>query len=1072
MKTKHILTALALPAIFAACTADDIVSENSSLQQERAKLSENFKLNVNGDGVESRYTVNNGVSSFNTGDKVVAYVVDDQVPGAPVKDWDIIPDWAAALPFTFNATTSEWLLPEGMGMNEGNHIFKFSRKNDIYRGAISYELPVIQNQYTTVGGSVDLDAAIEAGNISIGAATLNVEDEVALLQMKNIFTYPKFIIQFDNGEKVSTVSKVVMFVANSTDGADYGKPVEDGFVVKSGFKHESVMNLFNDPTTDWDAVSTNSLIYTAETEDDADNTTIENETYLIAQMPNNAAVKLNSNTSNKYAEVRFVLPAMAEYTDIQLGMYVYTDNGMYWIKDVQDYIQFKATTDLATRKEVLARNKNYNLTLQAVDEDELTTDAAMIVSNNNDWNSLVNVYGGVKNRTYDILIVGNEFGFDETTAMPSKAVFNVIGNATVKGEATLSNVNVSGTTFVAEDAKLTTSGSFTTALIENEGEVVFTKYVVNTIVQNYIGVTSVANMGTLTIAEGAIASTGLYNAFKAVVDNNGVLYVKDAKYENVNGVVENGNYGVINNYGEIRLTDDFTVQYQDVAPNNNNNNDNASFIYNEGEIYAEDGILTIATATKGDAEVVNKEGAMMTCKNSYGEIINNGQLTVEDGSITYITENNGVITVDNENPENLDIKDAAALGTIEYTASGKVSFENSLVNYVHVGGNLEIEENGEVASICFDSNASIKVPADVTYEEVIIKAGKTVTLNSNLTTNALTINRGAKLNVNTDKTLTINTGTYSNQGTIVVGRNASLIATEVLDTEKGEVNDNGTSNLIMFKSEKSALWNAAVADWAQQGNTNDGWYLYINGGHTQYYNGDPYDMDKFIETLKAWVKGNVHTDVIALYNAYEKDVEAIEDDKAYFEAAVTYFLNTDNVKNAAKTALYNTSSAFKHTWVQDNEAYDTKAKAVENMISVLNSKNSVNTIFAKDAAAAAYAYVDGTNIFNKLVAKNPYAYVWMADDCVLYEVIKFIVDNCPADTKGWKKLGFRYQYNVALSTLSLDDVKQFMSDAITYEGNAVAGNAAKALGEKYFATYKSWAYSNEQVNDVWGEYHN
>ena len=54
MKTKHILTAMVLPAMFAACTADDIEGLNNVQQPERAVLSENFSLNFG--GVESRLT--------------------------------------------------------------------------------------------------------------------------------------------------------------------------------------------------------------------------------------------------------------------------------------------------------------------------------------------------------------------------------------------------------------------------------------------------------------------------------------------------------------------------------------------------------------------------------------------------------------------------------------------------------------------------------------------------------------------------------------------------------------------------------------------------------------------------------------------------------------------------------------------------------------------------------------------------------------------------------------------------------------------------------------------------------
>ena len=84
MKTKHILTALALPAMFAACTAEDIVSENNALQQDaRAKLSKDFVLDTNGE-VESRYAVEpDGAGlkfNYEEGDLIGANLIDKYEP--------------------------------------------------------------------------------------------------------------------------------------------------------------------------------------------------------------------------------------------------------------------------------------------------------------------------------------------------------------------------------------------------------------------------------------------------------------------------------------------------------------------------------------------------------------------------------------------------------------------------------------------------------------------------------------------------------------------------------------------------------------------------------------------------------------------------------------------------------------------------------------------------------------------------------------------------------------------------------------------------------------------------------
>lgn len=104
MRTKHILTALALPALFAACTADDFVNEGANAGlQERAKLSKDFKL-ITSDA-STRYTISeqNGSLKFNftEGDKVGAAIVDEYVPSVDPAYWDIIYSLAGNTPFEY-----------------------------------------------------------------------------------------------------------------------------------------------------------------------------------------------------------------------------------------------------------------------------------------------------------------------------------------------------------------------------------------------------------------------------------------------------------------------------------------------------------------------------------------------------------------------------------------------------------------------------------------------------------------------------------------------------------------------------------------------------------------------------------------------------------------------------------------------------------------------------------------------------------------------------------------------------------------------------------------------------------
>ena len=289
MKTKHILTALALPALFAACTAEDVVNEGTVALQERPTV-QNLTVRVI-EGAESRYAVNGASSlkfNFENGDKFGAAIIDQYDPSYPTRPdlWDVIPSLAGNTPFTFNATSGEWKAPEDLPMGLGHYLFVYPyNRADVNRAAVSYELPAVQKLYTEEDGEIDLNAAIEAGNKSFYSTVVTSPDlEDLEIELENLYAYPKFVINFDNGEKVTTVSKVVL-------------AKKGGFEVKGGFNHEVVAALFADEkttgfydddlkATDWNKVQTADLLT-----DNEDYATIETSPYLVAELPLDAEVE-------------------------------------------------------------------------------------------------------------------------------------------------------------------------------------------------------------------------------------------------------------------------------------------------------------------------------------------------------------------------------------------------------------------------------------------------------------------------------------------------------------------------------------------------------------------------------------------------------------------------------------------------------------------------------------------------------------------------------------------------------------------------------------------------------------
>jgi len=818
MKTKHILTALALPAVFAACTADDIVNENSMTNlQGRAKLSENFVAKVS-EGVESRYSVEGETKlyfNFETNDQFAAATIDEYKANWEIEDWPIVATLPAApIPFTYNANSEEWKAPANMPLGVGHYLFLYPYdRNDVNRAAASYELPTVQKLYTEEDGEIDLNAAIEDGDKSFYSTVLLKGDSEVNISLEHLYTYPKFIINFDNGEKVTTVSKVVL-------------EKNGGFQVKGGFNHQAVADLFankdanfwgeDTEETDWSKVQTADLLT-----NDYQVADIKYSNYLVAELPLDAEVE--EVTNNKFFEVRFMMPGFAMDSNLSqlkdYRMYIYTNNGAYSFT-LNDGIEWKQTTKLSSKKAAFARGKSNNITITK-DAVKKYNNAPYIVTSIEDWNDLVEVYGDedafVGSKAINVAVVGNELVLDETAEMPTEAEFKV-KDLTVAGEVELCNVTVTNKLTVSKGATLTTCESLKVYnQIENKGNVVVAavydeedeKFV------NYYGVNYINNYGSVTVEKDTKANFGILNQKNATLTNNGTLAVY--------GV----NYSVIDNAGTINMNDfSNTGKYKEKTGDK-------EYIYptikNTGKIL-----------TKGDVKnwgkVIN-EGTL-SCKNQDGTFVNEtaGYLDAKAEGLTYITENKGEVKVYAAFQKDLVIEDQN--GTVTYaTAESKEDFvtktDVSYVNKLIVSDDLTIEE-GTILDVIVEGDATITLTknADGKYisavKNLTVKEGKTAVLGSDMKVATLVVEEDAMVKVPADLTMEVTSANsddelaLDNQGEIRVA--GSFIAANIPAEEGGIVSESGANAFIQWaehsvlagvkKAYKAALQNA-IKDWAK-----------------------------------------------------------------------------------------------------------------------------------------------------------------------------------------------------------------------------------------------------------------
>lgn len=991
MKTKHILTAMALPALFAACTAEDIVNEGANTLQQRPMV-ENLTLKVV-EGAESRYAVDGASSlkfNFETGDKIGAAIIDEYQPGVKPENWDVIPSLAGNTPFTYSASAGEWSAPEDLPLGLGHYLFVYPyNRADVNRAAVSYELPVVQKLYTEENGDIDLNAAIEANNKSFYSTVVTSSDIEDLdVDLKNLYAYPKFVINFDNGEKVTTVSKVVLAKKN-------------GFEVKGGFNHEVVAAMFadnadskfwtskTDKTTDWNKVQTADVL-TA----DENYATIETSEYLVAELPLNAEVE--EVTNNKYIEVRFMMPGeligedasgLSAYT-----MYVYTDNGAYSF-NLGKAVEFKMTTKPSAKNRAIARGTANTLT---IDKDDVKKDtkAPFIVTNVADWNELVAAYGDesvfTASKPINVVYVGNSLVLDETAEMPTEAYFHV-NSVTVEGEVELCNV-IADEVIVAKDATLTTCGTFTAASIVNKGELnVAAVYNNKGKAQKYNGLEAVVNYATVNVEEDAIVEFFFSNQKGGILNNEGTLtFFNENAVMTIDGEIQyvDGNNGTINNAGTINMGN-----FANLAPEYKNKKlVNMPTINNEGKILTKGDVINFGT-------VIN-EGTL-SCKNQAGTFVNTatGVLDAKEDGLTYITENKGEVIVYAPFQDDVVIEKQA--GKVSYeTAKASEAFyvestgATSYVNNIYVADDYTLTATNNTITLNVMGDATIARTYNATkgylaHVAVLNVEEGTTVLGSDFSLKSMTVAEDAMVKVPAGKSLEVSSSMFENLGEIEVAGTFAALNISGTSEKAGLVTESG-ANAKIYWSENAKEWSdadtrkaelaLAIAEYMDK---DDDYYvgrnyvLTLAGFNSYLFNvkdlEEEYNTDE--NYPKAWAfvtKYNVTSVSEPEFKAAAAKV-ASDNKKALVEKlnkmeislqdATLYTPTKDANGNVTKTAKTNAYNAFR-TDVQAKEVSTGLANSVNYAVNAL-SEAEIDAILAE---VAPYAYIWEGSKFDKLVS--------------------------------------------------------------------------------------------------------
>lgn len=214
MKTKHLLIAMALPALFAACTNDelDVVSNDATAMTER-KVVENVSLNL-GDGVESRLAYGSNGYIWQANDAIGAMLMDDVVLSKYHASGTVWTEW---FELTNYIHTNYKFTRDGAGewtteakMCEGNYFFvyPYNAKNGL-RNAYTIERDV---QILAGTDNASLLKAYANNNAFVGYG--KVKSGVASTESVKVDMVPAFgatgITIKNTGTNTYTIEKIVL----------------------------------------------------------------------------------------------------------------------------------------------------------------------------------------------------------------------------------------------------------------------------------------------------------------------------------------------------------------------------------------------------------------------------------------------------------------------------------------------------------------------------------------------------------------------------------------------------------------------------------------------------------------------------------------------------------------------------------------------------------------------------------------------------------------------------------------------------------------------------------------------
>ena len=820
MKTRHLLTAIALPALFAACTNEELLEQttpgNVSLDDRQMVNVPAVNLNL-GEQIDTRLSMDGNKYIWESTDLLGACLMDEitpdyHQPNTIWSQWFKLRDYIQTnYKFAYNEQTG--LFENNALMCEGNYFFYYPYDETMNtREAFEQELEAEQKLEANADGTLNYRKTVLDNQVFLGHSAIygDREDHDELnVSMKGVFAYPAFRIAYSSPQPV-TIEKVAFKIV---DNAESGK----------GTNVEGTVTPFNttlkvDPTSaTFNAQNPYVLADGAEYYKMNDKTTAEQ---ISVTMPDNAACTLSSG---KTIQGYVVIPAgvydadnsSADYES--LWMYVYTNKGIVktylnvkneeqeasgapsdnvWTKGA--YVDFQPDNgmliDMGFSYEAISAPKEF--TVSNTEDFELllgwqkdqtvpTTVEATIVGEDVELSKAIyDILNNNKNLTLELT---SDVG--ATVTIPADAPANALDRVSIKG-GKLNIVNKAALTVendfknaqsLTNESTITLAGNsydFKATSVTNEGTINFQAAdgkVMTVAMENSYPFTN-TNKGTITVATnvnitaGGITNNGAMTINEDVTLDGKIINGADQSKDgvlNVNGawVTKWGttaNYGIIN----VATTGSITVPSGSTFTNNEN------LIYNkqtdalefEGMIN-NSGVINGVT-NNGTIKMVVKAARLTSATASTGEIDN----TVAAENLTAgATE-----TIYCEVTEAVEVKDLETL--VKTTKATRLDISGEIKMTTKNGDVEDTDLSVTVAAVRVIGDLKINAPEKkirfLGSTDFTIAAGTTtLTPTTTLVLGTNGSNPDGTLNIEGEGFLLINNNAaiYANKGTGVDG---------------------------------------------------------------------------------------------------------------------------------------------------------------------------------------------------------------------------------------------------------------------------------------------------------------